>query len=34
MVHGWDLGYRFYIRGHWHNSFELFLYALPARWLE
>jgi FkbM family methyltransferase len=30
LLHDWNLGYRFYIRGHAHNSFELVLYALPA----
>jgi FkbM family methyltransferase len=30
LLHDWDLGYRFYLRGHAQNSFELVLYALPA----
>ncbi|MDR0735674.1 MAG: FkbM family methyltransferase [Zoogloeaceae bacterium] len=30
LLHDWNLGYRFYLRGHAHNSFELVLYALPA----
>jgi len=30
LVAGWSLGYRFYLRCHYHNGFELVLYALPA----
>lgn len=28
LIHGWGLGYRFYIRGHAHNSFDSVLYAV------
>ncbi|MDR3159925.1 MAG: FkbM family methyltransferase [Zoogloeaceae bacterium] len=30
LLQDWDLGYRFYLRGHARNSCELVLYALPA----
>ncbi|MDR0674290.1 MAG: FkbM family methyltransferase [Zoogloeaceae bacterium] len=30
MLHDWNLGYRFYLRGHAQNSYDLVLYALPA----
>jgi FkbM family methyltransferase len=30
LLHGWDLGYRFYLRCHCYNGFELVLYAVPA----
>ncbi|GHU08339.1 hypothetical protein FACS1894158_17550 [Betaproteobacteria bacterium] len=31
LLHNWNLGYRFYIRGHCHNSFELVFYAIPEQ---
>jgi FkbM family methyltransferase len=31
MLHDWNLDYRFHIRGHADNSFELVLYAFPGR---
>ena len=30
LIHGWNLGYRFYLRSHCHNGFELVLYTIPA----
>ncbi len=30
LLHDWGLGYRFHIRGHAHNSYELVLYAIPS----
>jgi FkbM family methyltransferase len=30
LLYDWNLDYRLYIRGHFHNSFDLILYALPA----
>ena len=30
LVQSWNLGYRFYLRAHRHNGFDLVLYAVPA----
>ena len=30
LVHSWNLGYRFFLRSHCFNGFELVLYAIPA----
>lgn len=30
LIAGWHLDYRFYLRCHCHNGFELVLYAIPA----
>jgi FkbM family methyltransferase len=30
LIAGWDLSYRFYLRCHYHNGFELVLYAIPT----
>lgn len=29
LIHSWNLGYEFYIRGHAYNTFETVLYAIP-----
>lgn len=31
LVRSWDLGYRFFMRAHSYNGFELVMYAIPAR---
>jgi hypothetical protein len=33
LIHGWNLDYRLYVRGHGHASSELVLYAIPAEWI-
>ena len=30
LLQSWNLGYRFYLRSHRHNGFDLVLYAVPA----
>jgi len=30
LIASWSLGYRFYLRSHCHNGFDLVLYAIPA----
>jgi FkbM family methyltransferase len=30
LIAGWNLGYRFYLRSHSNNGFELVLYAIPV----